>query len=435
MHKLGSPKDDNNGARLMERADLKNFILLNNKIPTHDNRLGGKDSVLDLTFITPRLAIKTNFQVLNDAMGSDHHPILLTINDFHQPDINTGRKPFNIKHINWDSFRLHSSLEITDSHCHSADVDEFNGKFVEALLKTAQSSASHNRRSGNKRKQHSLPYWSADISAALRNRNKARNKRARNKTVENLLNYRQARAYAQRLIRKSAKEYWQNYCTSLNEKTNIKKVWNTVKKLKGVSTSSSSAALKINGVIVTDPAARAEVFVDHFASVTDDSHYQEPFVSFKPAMEALVRPVRTAQAQKDTHPELNAPFSFDELEFALRRSPSHSAPGEDGISYELLKSLSVTSKQTLLKLYNLVWVNRKTPLAWRKVLVCPFLKPDKDGFDPSSYRPISLTSSTGKVLEKMVTRRLNWHLEKNHLYPIASRAFDSGDRSKITLLN
>lgn len=41
----------------------------------------------------------------------------------------------------------------------------------------------------------------------------------------------------------------------------------------------------------------------------------------------------------------------------------------------------------------------------------PLLKSGRPADDLSSYRPISLTSCLGKQLERMVLRRLNYHLE------------------------
>lgn len=41
----------------------------------------------------------------------------------------------------------------------------------------------------------------------------------------------------------------------------------------------------------------------------------------------------------------------------------------------------------------------------------PILKPDKDKFNVSSYRPISLISNHSKILKKMISKHLTWHLE------------------------
>jgi ribonuclease HI len=46
-------------------------------------------------------------------------------------------------------------------------------------------------------------------------------------------------------------------------------------------------------------------------------------------------------------------------------------------------------------------------------IVIPILKPGKASTDPSSYRPIALTSCLCKILEKMVNTRLMYYLEKN----------------------
>ena len=45
----------------------------------------------------------------------------------------------------------------------------------------------------------------------------------------------------------------------------------------------------------------------------------------------------------------------------------------------------------------------------------PHLKPNKNAANPDSYRPISLTSTMCKVIERLVTNRLQWFVEKNNL--------------------
>ena len=42
----------------------------------------------------------------------------------------------------------------------------------------------------------------------------------------------------------------------------------------------------------------------------------------------------------------------------------------------------------------------------------PVHKKDKDKHDAKSYRPIALASSLGKIVERLVTKRVSCYLEK-----------------------
>lgn len=47
-----------------------------------------------------------------------------------------------------------------------------------------------------------------------------------------------------------------------------------------------------------------------------------------------------------------------------------------------------------------------------QAVVIPIRKPSKDPSNPTSYRPIALTSNICKVMEQMITGRLTYELEK-----------------------
>ena len=55
------------------------------------------------------------------------------------------------------------------------------------------------------------------------------------------------------------------------------------------------------------------------------------------------------------------------------------------------------------------------PDSWRKAIIIPILKPNKDPAEVDSYRPIALTSILAKTMEKIIHARLNWFLEKQQL--------------------
>ena len=115
------------------------------------------------------------------------------------------------------------------------------------------------------------------------------------------------------------------------------------------------------------------------------------------------------------YPELNHPFSFNELYSAVQQSKMHSSTGEDRISNEMLQHLPKKCLQVILKLYNQVYLSGQLPTEWKQSLVIAFPKPSMDESLPTSYRPISLTSTLCKIFERLATNRLTYVLEKNNL--------------------
>ena len=60
---------------------------------------------------------------------------------------------------------------------------------------------------------------------------------------------------------------------------------------------------------------------------------------------------------------------------------------------------------------------------WKLAIVTPIPKPDKDKSQVENYRPISLTSCLMKVMEKMVSSRIQWYLEEHSLYNTTQSAY------------
>ena len=54
------------------------------------------------------------------------------------------------------------------------------------------------------------------------------------------------------------------------------------------------------------------------------------------------------------------------------------------------------------------------PQRWKVAKIIPTIKPGKEySTDPSKYRSISFLNIAGKVLEKILINRINYHLYKN----------------------
>ena len=93
----------------------------------------------------------------------------------------------------------------------------------------------------------------------------------------------------------------------------------------------------------------------------------------------------------------------------------NSAPGGDSITYEIINETPLTFKQKILEMFNHIWMTGNIPQTFKHAIIIPIFKSGKDKQTPSSYRPISLTSHMGKLLETIINKRLNYHLEENNL--------------------
>ncbi|KAH7936755.1 hypothetical protein HPB49_003731 [Dermacentor silvarum] len=103
-----------------------------------------------------------------------------------------------------------------------------------------------------------------------------------------------------------------------------------------------------------------------------------------------------------------ADFTIGELRTVLASRRRRSAPGSDGVTYQMLRNFDSEQLHHLLDAYNAVWRSGVIPREWSEAVVVPLLKNGKPPRDPASYRPVSLTSAAGKVLEAMALRRLEW---------------------------
>lgn len=100
--------------------------------------------------------------------------------------------------------------------------------------------------------------------------------------------------------------------------------------------------------------------------------------------------------------------------------------GEDSIGYPMLRRLPFTTKCTLLNIINRIWKDGVVPDQWKTGLVIPIPKPGKNHKEVDRYRPITLLSCVGKLIEHMVNRRLITQLEGDKRLDRRQYAFRSG---------
>lgn len=109
--------------------------------------------------------------------------------------------------------------------------------------------------------------------------------------------------------------------------------------------------------------------------------------------------------------DLDTPFTMAELRTAVAQGKIRSAPGHDGITWQHIRNLDDGHLQQLLKHVNQLWENGEVPTHLKLTLVHPIPKPNKDPSNMTNLRPISLTPTLCKLIERLINNRIQYYLE------------------------
>ncbi|KAG8339135.1 reverse transcriptase (RNA-dependent DNA polymerase) [Trypanosoma vivax] len=100
------------------------------------------------------------------------------------------------------------------------------------------------------------------------------------------------------------------------------------------------------------------------------------------------------------------PITEAQLDVAVRELSSGTAPGDDEIHCEELKQLGRASRRCILRLFNYSLRTGQVPAKWRHGIIVQLLKPNKPANSMASFRPVTLTSTLCKLMERIVARRV-----------------------------
>ena len=118
--------------------------------------------------------------------------------------------------------------------------------------------------------------------------------------------------------------------------------------------------------------------------------------------------------------------SSDEVTSVLTSLNIGKASGPDSINNRLLKELAQPLTPPLKDLFNYSLAIGKVPSIWKQANVSPIYKKD-DPSVVSNYRPISLLSTVGKLLERIVHKHIFNLFQEHHIITTLQSGFVPGD--------
>ncbi|KYN02247.1 hypothetical protein ALC62_06939 [Cyphomyrmex costatus] len=180
----GSNHNCHNGNVIYNSTDPDNCIILNNGNITHVSGPNFSSSCIDLTFVSPALALDCEWKVENNNWRSDHYPISIFV-DTRAEYIPRNLFRINTRLIDWDKYHefwesnayVFNSLDFLNSSVcdrYSFLVNQINTAIERSLpIRKTKSIHSQNNNindNNNKKKKNKIPaiWWNEKCEKANR---------------------------------------------------------------------------------------------------------------------------------------------------------------------------------------------------------------------------------------------------------------------------
>ncbi|CAM4370604.1 unnamed protein product [Caretta caretta] len=117
----------------------------------------------------------------------------------------------------------------------------------------------------------------------------------------------------------------------------------------------------------------------------------------------------------------------------LEKLDVHKSMGPDALHPRVLKELTDVIAEPLAIIFENSWPSGEVPEDWKKANVEPIFKKEKKE-DPGNYRPVSLTSVPGKIMEQVLKESILKHLEERKVIRNSQHGFTKGKSCLTNLI-
>ncbi|KAM3550091.1 hypothetical protein ARSEF4850_008517, partial [Beauveria asiatica] len=353
------------------------------------------ETTIDLVLASEGLA-ESKIRCTTDGTdhGSDHYKITTSF-DISMPEI--AHEPrFLFKNTPWKEVNnrirktLHGKSTTGDVQ---ADTDQLMSGVLEAL---------HALTPKSKSSPYAKRWWTSDLSqlravqSFWRNRARAQ-RRAGRRDPELEDNAKGATKQYHDAIRQRKQTHWEEF---LADNDNI---WEAAKYMRSNGSSAFGKVphlKKADGTYTSNKQQQATEMLETFFPPLPENIEEE---GDRPERESAV-PMPS--------------ITMEEVERQLHRAKSWKAPGEDGLPAWVWKQVWPVVRHWVLAIFRNSVEQGQVPSQWRHAKIIPLKKPDKADYTiAKAWRPISLLSTLGKLLESVVAERLSFVVETYGLLP------------------
>ena len=239
-----------------------------------------------------------------------------------------------------------------------------------------------------------------------------------------------AKAELTRSLQRMQNQKWNQIISELDTEVNPSVFWNTIKRLKGETTKKKKITLKgRNGATIEDSRDIEKAFKEKWEKVFRISEDDDEL--FDHDHENMVRDWLVPRVDRivpfdvidnDRFNDLNPKVTYEELMSAIKETKQR-APGLSGITKRHLMEAPKKTIEQILNIFNACFNTGYYPDGYKLAKMIFIPKPGKPPNQVANFRPISLLDYIGKLLERIINKRIVTHLTTYNLYNPAQHGF------------
>ena len=362
--------------------------------------------------------------------ASDHIPVIFTITS---QAIKIPVKPkLNLKLADWEKYKVEienktKNFEI-DENMQKDDLERSMKNWINIITEAIENNIpkSTNKLEQKEISNPQIKYLQWICSRILDN------SRLTGWTHSKYTAYKTAKQKLVEESRTQSLKNWENKMDFLHSIYNDpKKFWQNIKRLRGITTSSTTYLISQNNKIYEDKD-KEPIYRHIWSNIFKIS--PEENQCFDPHTDTLVNNYITENQEHltpythanpnnlDNTNKLTAKITIQEVNNILKQLKNNT-PGHTNINKTILQNLPHSALIKFTALLNVSLSMGLFPNCFKHAKIKLLPKPNKPSTDPINYRPISLLEVPGKIFEKIINQRLRFFLEQNNCLPNSQHGF------------
>ena len=266
------------------------------------------------------------------------------------------------------------------------------------------------------------PWITHEIKKTIKKRNQLYRRYERTRNIHHYEVYSKVKTEVNSRITEAKVQHKSKLVKKLTSlRSNPKNFWNIAKQVYGSTVKKSIPTLIEDGEQYSTTDEKANILAKYFASQSKKPDVPENYITPE------IPPDNEANTLQ------NLTVTEEEVYTVLRKLKTGKAGGPDNLNNELLKmtARSITPSMTLL--FNRILSTGIYPDVWKQANISPVFKKG-DRQKKKNYRPVSLLSSTGKVLERLVFNKVYDYCKNNDLLTWRNSGYKNMDSTTNRLI-